>query len=347
MERDLLTQATQKPRVFLLDALQWLAMFDIVAYHVDEDQARPVLGIGLPLFLITTILFSSRVKAGTGLVPLVKRRWSRLMVPWLIWCGVYALLQVGIALMAGEGPWAYFQPTMWLYGTKDHLWFLPFAFLAGLAVYGLAQWLRQHHAAWHDGAMIALLVPTVMLSMNWWEWSVVFPFTIWLIALPSVPLGMLIARWWQDDLIRKHQRLLIGLGAGMALLGVWGLLEAGPASYPTYARYAAASGLVLIAMAVGSRPVPGLWHHAHALLFSVYLVHPILIGVLKRMPTGSIGDLSLHMETTLVMLVSVVIGLLLTWIGQPSQWLKTLRRLLRQSGSAPKTASVSTTSSTE
>jgi peptidoglycan/LPS O-acetylase OafA/YrhL len=62
------------------------------------------------------------------------RRFRRLMLPWFVWSAVYGALSVVKALTAGQPPFAFLEPWMLLSGTALHLWFLPFAFAASLAL---------------------------------------------------------------------------------------------------------------------------------------------------------------------------------------------------------------------
>jgi len=294
-----------KPRIYVLDALQWLAMLDIVAFHVDpEARPRMLLGIGLPLFLITTIIFSVRQQAGKSLVVLARRRWGRLMWPWVAWSLVYGIYYVVKAWMDDERTFLYLEPEMLLTGTEDHLWFLPFAFVAGLTMYWVAARLRKLPAAGRDIFALVLLLLCFAVAMNVWGWSLDFPYGDKVFALPSLALGLLIGRWWESGLLDRRRVPMGIVGSILAAAGiVWLVMH--DQGDQTPARYTAATGFVLLAFSFGTRRVPGWWMHVHEMLFGVYLVHVLLLFLYYSIADAAGFQMPFQLVALLIMAVSI------------------------------------------
>ncbi len=131
--------ARRVSRVTGLDAARVLATFGIVWVHVAEIQGQPpelnTLGrFGTSFYTLAALFLSSRAfflgrPASAG--EIIKRRAKRLLVPYVIWCGLYAAFYFSTMYPQGHPVdviTRYWGP---LFGTAPHLWFLPFAFVAG------------------------------------------------------------------------------------------------------------------------------------------------------------------------------------------------------------------------
>lgn len=127
-------------RVIGLDAARVLATLGIVWVHVAEVQKQPpmynTLGrFGTSFYILAAIFLASRshlYRPETRTVDVAKRRAQRLLIPYLLWSALYAIFY--ICTMRPQGhPWeAITRHWGILFGTAPHLWFLPFAFVAGV-----------------------------------------------------------------------------------------------------------------------------------------------------------------------------------------------------------------------
>lgn len=133
-------RARASSRVPGLDAARVLATFGIVWVHTSEiqgqDPSLTTLGrFGTSFYILAAIFFSARshiTRPGTSTWDVARRRAKRLLVPYLLWCAIYAVFYFSTMYPQGY-PVAqitrYWGP---FFGTAPHLWFLPFAFLAGI-----------------------------------------------------------------------------------------------------------------------------------------------------------------------------------------------------------------------
>lgn len=127
-------------RVPGLDAARVLATFGIVWVHTAEvqgqDPSLTTLGrFGTSFYILAAIFFSARshiTRPGTSTWEIARRRGRRLLIPYVIWCAIYATFY--FATMYPQGYSVREITRYWgpFFGTAPHLWFLPFAFLAGI-----------------------------------------------------------------------------------------------------------------------------------------------------------------------------------------------------------------------
>jgi fucose 4-O-acetylase-like acetyltransferase len=78
----------------------------------------------------------------------VRKRAERLLIPWLFWSGVYAICLVYRSHRIEQSLGEMFGWHTLVSGTYDHLWFLPFIFVAGVAVHLLHRATYRLSLAW-------------------------------------------------------------------------------------------------------------------------------------------------------------------------------------------------------
>lgn len=126
-------------RVVGLDAARVLATLGVVWVHTAEIQGQSAqwntLGrFGTSFYILAAIFFTARAvvsRPGMSQWRALGKRARRLLVPYVIWCTIYAAFYFSTMLPQGhpiDAITRYWGP---LFGTAPHLWFLPFAFVAG------------------------------------------------------------------------------------------------------------------------------------------------------------------------------------------------------------------------
>lgn len=269
------TISTTSPRLVWLDRLRILAMVDIVAVHVIE---RHVLwGIGLPVFLITSIAMVVRKNEPPALKPAAVKRGRAILAPWLFWSGVYAAWIVWRQLRHDLPIVDAFDWHMLFYGTSTHLWFLPFILAANLAVLAVHRATLLHPAR-VTIALASALAAVAALASAWLRvrTSGEVPFYQWLFSATSIPIGFAVGRALSLGRGRRATLMLLGVGAA-------GLLVIGCLAWPDVEmerhllrRYGL--GTMLVCVAALWAGVEDRW--TAALLrctFDVYLVHSLVL----------------------------------------------------------------------
>lgn len=254
-----------------LDRLRLVAITDIVLYHVNYFEPRYLLGLGLPTFLVSaTMLGCAHVKP---------RRWRdvtgprvrRIVLPWLFWSGVYGVsLGLREAMFNEWRVWYRpFEPLMLAYGTAIHLWFLPFIFVAALAVRGLhgLTWRADWRLVVGGGLAAGAVAACIPSPLSW-----VFPWESWWFAFPCMPLGLALGRLIAEGQLQHPWTLMLAVAA--AVLGGFYCVEHGLS--PPIGRFALATALIVLALWFPSWPDP-VTTRLTPLVYGVFLIHPLLL----------------------------------------------------------------------
>lgn len=257
-----------------IEVLRLVAAAGIVWFHAGAPGA--VIGYGgLPVFVLLSVAFAAEAAA---LPPeaVVRAQARRLLVPWLAWSGVYALLRVAEAVARGEPPVAWADPWMLLTGPVLPLWYLPFAFAVTTAVRVARP--RRAPVAWcAAGAGLLVLVAVLLPRL-----AVPPPVPQWVFVAPSVLLGLGLAGVPRGPGAR---RLAAGLvGAAVAATAAAALLGGGRFALPYLVGVAACA----VAWCVDLPAAPRL-RAVTDLAFGLFLVHPLVLAVaLLSLPPRSV-----------------------------------------------------------
>lgn len=122
-----------------LDAARVLATLGVVWVHTAEIQGQPpeinTLGrFGTSFYILAAIFFTARatlLRPDQSFWVALKKRSQRLLVPYLLWCAIYAVFYFCTMYPQGHPVSAITRSWGPFFGTAPHLWFLPFAFVAG------------------------------------------------------------------------------------------------------------------------------------------------------------------------------------------------------------------------
>lgn len=276
--------AGARERLGRIDALRGWACFGIVLFHTCGDHWCAKVGLaGLMVFLLLVPALGWSGAQSRGWGEQVRRRAGRLLMPWLFWSAVYLLNYLLPRLHAGAGVTPHdlgLSASSLLVGGTIHLWFLPFAFLGGVALLPLGGPVWRLRPAVAIGGLLAaagalLAGACVVRSMPGFG-GLVAPWPQWIDALPSLPLGIALAVAAGRG--RFLAMVCAGALAGCALAAV--IDPRGPAL-----EYALAVPLVAWAMLrpVAAGPIARV---LAPLSLGVYLVHPLVLMVLNRVLAG-------------------------------------------------------------
>jgi surface polysaccharide O-acyltransferase-like enzyme len=295
-------------RLANVERLRIIAMLEIVTFHVGgafdgiEYRLPIVGGLGLPVFLLLNNAFNTTLSERMGTRPFLDLKVTRLVLPWLIWCGVYAGLVVAEKLRHDEPLSDAFSPWMIIGGTYEHLWFVPFALFGSLLIAGVQTRTKgvQHRL------MVAMMLgvgAAIVLIGGWISRSahLEWPVAQWLFALPSPVLGFALGR----VLLARDRPMLQKLALLLILIAAAALALTSTGAVPeTARRYAVSMALVgLFFLWPGS--VDAFSRRVTPLLFGVYLTHPLLVRLyqaahLPELPTALLGGLIFVLSALLV-----------------------------------------------
>lgn len=259
-----------------LDHARLIAAGGIAVFHSGAPGAA-IGYAGLPFFLMLLILLAWPAAERQGFGAFASARAGRLLAPWAVWSGVYGALKLA-EVAAGHSFAEEFAPWMWLTGPALHLWFLPFAAVACLALWPLARAVAPLTPP--ARTVLAVLAGALALGALLMQQGAALPRPLaqWAEALPAVALGLGLA-------------LLPGRGARAALLAGTGAMLV-VTGWPQGALQLALAGAALWLCLALPLPDGRASRMAADLALTVYLAHPMLAAILLRatpLPEASVA----------------------------------------------------------
>lgn len=264
--------AAKKPRNGSIEYLRLLAAFGIVWFHAAAPL--PDLGYaGLPMFVVLLSAFAWNSLPNATLQSTVSSKARRLLLPWAAWCVVYAGLKAAVALKDGGTLGFDLSPSLLLVGPSIHLWFLPFAFLASLVIWGLRRSSRSCPRTVILAVAIAVIPCAEMLGVAAVNerWAGV-PFIQWLFVMPFVPIGVALAN------IRARGP---GWTACFLAASIGPILAMSAAGHLPYLSAYIIGLSVSIAAWFVYLPHTSVAKFCGLVALGVYLIHPVFLAVLQ------------------------------------------------------------------
>jgi len=247
------------------DYARLIAAFGIVLFHAGAPGGA-VGYAALPFFLILMIIFGWTSADRTALGPYTSGRLRRLLGPWVVWSGIFASLKLVEIQMTSASWGSEFVPYMLLTGPAIHLWFLPFAFVACLAIWPLVRLGRKYPPIL---LAIIALVGALVLQGVCADKTFAAPLAQWAYVAPAVCLGIGMAVLPGRAVA---QLVLIGGFVGAAALFGWthGL-----------GQITLAAGAVVLCGQI-QLPQTAISRQAAAASMGIYLAHPLMLSLLER-----------------------------------------------------------------
>jgi len=314
------------------DSVRLLASIAIVWAHSPRSEQimwLQVLGaFGTSFFAAASVYFLAqgvRRDARRTLGRYALSRVRRLYVPFVVWSIVYLIFRNLCRTLITNKPAVQVTAMNLLAGGETHLWFLPFILFVCLAAFPLVRFaMARPHCrapialAFAVAGLLLVVLPPPQFApesdtVNFWRCA------YW--AMPSVLWGLAIAL--SDDLIRQlrdggPRTTLLAAGITMACLAL--LVTQG---LSMYGKNIAGVACMVVALSLPR----GDWQRSFApiatLGFGVYLVHPLVLGVLRaasqlvHLPPAPWLDLT-HFALT------VGCSLALARLIQQTRWLRWL-----------------------
>ncbi|WP_428937872.1 acyltransferase [Fontivita pretiosa] len=287
---DTASGADLRSRDLGFDSVRLLASIAIVWAHSprsDQIMWLQVLGVfGTSFFAAASVYFLAqglRRDADRTLGRYALSRARRLYVPFLVWSIVYLIFRNLCRALITHKPTVQVTAMNLLAGGETHLWFLPFILIVCLVAFPLLRFAlaRPHRPApialaFAVGGLLLVVLPPPRFApesdtVNFWRCA------YW--AMPSVLWGLAIAL--SDDVIRQlrdgaPRTTLLAAGITVTCLAL--LVTDG---LSIYGKNIAGVACMLVALSLPR----GNWQRSIApiatLGFGVYLVHPLVLGVLR------------------------------------------------------------------
>lgn len=275
-----------------LDHARLIAAVGIVVFHTGAPGAW--LGYAaLPFFLMLLILLAWPAAERQDFKSYVWSRWGRLTQPWALWSLIYGVLKLAEVMLTDRTLAEEFAPWMLATGPVIHLWFLPFALAACLAVWPLAKGM-SHQSDTARVGLAACLSAGAVAVLIWHAdaGELPPPLAQWTYAVPAVFLGAALA--------------LVGPRRGLVMLLVTMLILVW-VGWPNGSLQNGVAGAALIgcmALPTAATPASRL---ASDLSLPLYLVHPLVAAVLLRLSPLPESSVILALATLSASLVAVLV----------------------------------------
>lgn len=293
----------------IVDVIRLVSAALIVCFHSRGAPYKDITLSGLAYFVLLTFYLQA-ISELRGRHLDLRKRASRLLVPWLLWSLFYGMLKLvkhPPILFDFQGHLSSF-----LIGTEIHLWFLPFAFLGGIAAHLL---LRSALRLPARGALLFLSLVSVALAtaVPMVSKSLYPPFSQWMYALPLLPISLAIALSEDRSLKRFAYYYVVILI--LTLFITWRCAE------PSYLI-----GVLVLSVSIlpKSRDLEGLKWLAN-LSMGIYLLHPVVFLVIYMyVPTApwyvftSVGLIGSAVASAVIMLFPRLSCLAFGLVHQPN-----------------------------
>jgi surface polysaccharide O-acyltransferase-like enzyme len=187
--------ASQRSRIANIERLRILSAFGVASFHTHDWFPRSFGVAGFIILLLSFCAFVVNKPEPYGVAKVAKRKAQRLLKPWLFWSIIYGGLGLVKIVHENVSFSEVFSPTMLLTGTRIHLWFLPFAFVAALFLAAI----HRKIVGIPDSFTIVTAISIGALCV--FGCSVIqsrfyppTPLAQWILGLPAIPLGFAIGR---------------------------------------------------------------------------------------------------------------------------------------------------------
>jgi hypothetical protein len=269
-----------------LDYAKLLAACGILWFHTGAPGASYGYA-GLGFFFIVLVLFTVPGALGLRPVDFAKHRALRLLVPWVICCFLYSGVKLIEVLSTPRTFADEFAAWMVFTGPALHLWFLPFAFVVSLFIYPFIRYATAaYQIARYPLAFCFGMLTLISLSLPLPQGT---PWAQWTYALPSICFGLFVVFSGANTL------QILGTAAGFGVVSL-------AAGWPGAPQLLLAIALLLWAFTIPFQAT-ALSAKAARVALLVYLLHPFIAALLRRMttvPDDSVSFASLLLVMTLI-----------------------------------------------
>ena len=259
-----------------IDLLRIMAAVGIIWFHTEGAPHAQIAYAGLPMFLLVYFSLVTRQSRLHTTSQFLRRRWDRLLKPWLFWSAVYGVCRLVKAAYAMDASSIerILSPETFLVGTWIHLWYLPYAFASGLLIHVLnRRTLRINDTLVVLAATLASAFVLAACAVGLHAYELASPLPQWEFGLAAIPLGLAVGRSLAIP-SRRVQMLLLSIicATTLATCAILTSVHLDSSAIP----YGLA--IMLVCLAYGWQVNGNAFIAAVApLTFGIYLLHPLVM----------------------------------------------------------------------
>jgi len=276
--------ALSKHRIASVERLRIISVCAVVSFHTHDWFPHSICFVGLIILLLCSCVFVVNKHKVSGMVDLAKRKAQRLLVPWVFWSVVYGGLGLAKMILKDVPFSEVFSAKMLLTGTRIHLWFLPFVFVAAILLGFVHRRIVKVPErfviipAILIGALSVLIFSIIQSYVQLWT-----PLVQWALGLPAIPLGFALGRIMlvQDTRHRRNFYLLASLSTTAITVVCFVLAWLDHGMYLNFGNIFAMRYCVSVAIFCSV-----LYWQGHldvisselvSLSYGIYLIHPLVL----------------------------------------------------------------------
>jgi len=274
-------QPAEAPRLASIDLLRIVAALGIIWFHTEGAPHREIGYAALPVFLLVFFALIAKQGQTCSTRRFLKRRWDRLLKPWLFWSAAYGVARLTEAVCTGDLSRlaSLLSLETFLAGTYIHLWYLPYAFTSGLLLHVLNRPISKvNDTLIIPAATLLGALTLIACTLDTHTSALRPPLPQWEFGLAALPLGLAVGRSMALPSHRArvlHLCMICVATTGACTIAVSFDAGSTPISYGL--------AIVLVCLACGWQVNGnGLVAAVAPLTYGVYLVHPLVMYGLKH-----------------------------------------------------------------
>jgi len=303
--------APRRGQIANIERLRVLSAFGVASFHTHDWFPRSFGIIGFVVLLLSFCAFVVNRPEPYVLRDLAKRKAERLLKPWLFWSVVYGALGLAKVIRMDVSFSDVFSATMFLTGTRIHLWFLPFAFVAALLLVLAHRHMAKVPEIYNIAAAVLIgMICVLGCSIMQVRVPLQTPLPQWTLGLPAIPLGFAIGRIMilPEHKNRRNCYLLVVFSTAAAFVAYTALLWLEHGTWfdlgsEYIVRYGISMALVCLALYWPGR-LDSTSAALGSLSYGIYLVHPLVLVFLYQL------GILVHQPLLLLFLVLVISGII-------------------------------------
>lgn len=253
-------------------------------------------------------------------------RFMRVYLPFLLWSLIYAgNFDVKFYILHEGEPFEWDRSFLWN-GSTYHLWFLPFIFLAGLALFGLGRWLMQ-------APKLAIPVALLLVFLGAWAGGIYLPvapdsferdymFRLSWNRLPSVCWAAAFAIIYQfgaRDALRTRGILILGITLFISCVISMGLRP----HWHVFENLSGVGGM-LMGLSILNAASIGWATKLAKLTYGMYLCHLLFLGFFRTVWHKVFGHADNYHFAVIAACLTLTASAFTSAILSRSRWLKIL-----------------------
>jgi len=278
------TVVSQQSRIANIERLRILSAFGVASFHTHGWFPRSIGVVGFIILLLSFCAFVVDKPEPYSITTMARRKARRLLKPWLFWSIIYGGLSLAKMILENVSFSEVFSPTMLLTGTRIHLWFLPFAFVAALLLVVI------HRRIVNVRDSFTITTTILIGALCVFGCSIIqshllppTPIAQWILGLPAIPIGFVIGRIkiLQRRERRKKYFLFVILSTLAACVGCVVFDRLGYGIWLNYSSKFAIRYFVSLVIFCSALHWQGKLDAVSAsmasLSYGIYLIHPLVL----------------------------------------------------------------------